>query len=242
MEYKVPGESKFCVTTRPIHKLVLVVPVEEQTMEEPEDSEDDGEGETYRQGGQDGGDAEKERGREGLTSGDPPVEGPSLASLSSGETEVNVSKEERAREACEKEGDPKEQGKDVTEPAGSYSMSRGSLKVTYQYDVEEMKDMNQVPKRGKGRPQKANAAAAGDHLEASSPSPGKGSVPYKGKGVAWDLREMGSAQGKGAREGRAPQTGSEISSLAPARKEATWSRRKKERRTRRDDEDPACTE
>jgi hypothetical protein len=36
VEYKIPGETKFCVTTRLIHKLVLVVPVEEQTMEEPE--------------------------------------------------------------------------------------------------------------------------------------------------------------------------------------------------------------
>jgi hypothetical protein len=66
--------------------------------------------------------------------------------------------------------------------------------------------------------------------------------PTRGKGIAWDLREMGSAQGKGAREGRAPQTENEISSLVLARKEATWSRRKKERRARRDDKDPACTE
>jgi hypothetical protein len=53
---------------------------------------------------------------------------------------------------------------------------------------------------------------------------------------------MVSAQGKGAKEGRAPQTRSKISSLAAARKEASWSRRKKERRARRDKEDPACTE
>jgi hypothetical protein len=53
---------------------------------------------------------------------------------------------------------------------------------------------------------------------------------------------MGSAGGKGAKEGQAPQTRSEISSLAPARKEATWSRRKKERRARRDNDDPAYTE
>jgi hypothetical protein len=31
----------FCVTTRPIHKLVLVVPVEEQMIEDPEDPEDE---------------------------------------------------------------------------------------------------------------------------------------------------------------------------------------------------------
>ncbi len=36
IEYKVPEESKFWSTTRPIHKLVLVVPEEEQTMEETE--------------------------------------------------------------------------------------------------------------------------------------------------------------------------------------------------------------
>jgi CelD/BcsL family acetyltransferase involved in cellulose biosynthesis len=45
------------------------------------------------------------------------------------------------------------------------------------------------------------------------------------------------------REDPAPQTGSEISRQLPARKEATatWSRRKKERRVRRDKEDPVCT-
>jgi hypothetical protein len=34
IEYKVPGESTFRITLRPIHKLVLVVPIEEQTMED----------------------------------------------------------------------------------------------------------------------------------------------------------------------------------------------------------------
>ncbi len=53
---------------------------------------------------------------------------------------------------------------------------------------------------------------------------------------------MGSAQGKGVREGQAPQAGREISSQLPARKEATWSRKKKELQVRCDEEDPACTE
>ncbi len=30
IEYKLPGESVFRMTTRPIHKLVLIIPVEEQ--------------------------------------------------------------------------------------------------------------------------------------------------------------------------------------------------------------------
>ncbi len=53
---------------------------------------------------------------------------------------------------------------------------------------------------------------------------------------------MESAQGKGVREGQAPQTEKEISRQPPARKEATWSRRKKEGRVRREEEEPACTE
>jgi hypothetical protein len=53
---------------------------------------------------------------------------------------------------------------------------------------------------------------------------------------------MGSAQGKAVREGQAPQTRCEISSQLPARKEATWNRKKKERRVRGDEEDPVCTE
>jgi hypothetical protein len=39
---------------------------------------------------------------------------------------------------------------------------------------------------------------------------------------------MGSAQGKRVREGRAPQAGTKISSQLLARKEAIWSRKKKE--------------
>jgi hypothetical protein len=44
------------------------------------------------------------------------------------------------------------------------------------------------------------------------------------------------------REGQAPQAGREISSQLPARKEATWNRKKMEGRIRCDEEDPACTE
>jgi hypothetical protein len=54
--------------------------------------------------------------------------------------------------------------------------------------------------------------------------------------------EMGSAQRRGVREGQAPQKRREISSQLPARKEATWSWRKKGRRASRDEEEPACTE
>ncbi len=49
--------------------------------------------------------------------------------------------------------------------------------------------------------------------------------PTQEWGVAWDLREMWSAQGKGVREGQAPHA-----------------RREGEGRVRRDEEEPACTE
>ncbi len=66
--------------------------------------------------------------------------------------------------------------------------------------------------------------------------------PYKGVGCCPGPGRNGVSSGKGARQGQAPLTRGTISSLVPARKEATWSRRKKERRARRDKEDPACTE
>jgi hypothetical protein len=54
IEYKIPGKTKFRVTTRLIHQLVLVVPVEEQTMGEGElqkGAEDEEETDIGRQGG-----------------------------------------------------------------------------------------------------------------------------------------------------------------------------------------------
>ncbi len=43
IEYKLPGESVFRTTTRPIHKLVLVVPVEEQAVADDQVEEEDAE-------------------------------------------------------------------------------------------------------------------------------------------------------------------------------------------------------
>ncbi len=67
-------------------------------------------------------------------------------------------------------------------------------------------------------------------------------VPYTGVGCCLGPEGNGVSRGKRVRKGQAPQTRSEISSLAPARKEATWSRRKKERGARHDEEEPMCTE
>jgi hypothetical protein len=39
IEYKVPGEAQFRVTTRSIYKLVLIIPIEEQVIEEDDEKE-----------------------------------------------------------------------------------------------------------------------------------------------------------------------------------------------------------
>jgi hypothetical protein len=68
-------------------------------------------------------------------------------------------------------------------------------------------------------------------------------IPVLDTGVGRCLGPEGNvvSSREGMREGQAPQTRGEISSQLLARKEATWSRRKKERRVRHDKEDPACT-
>jgi hypothetical protein len=62
------------------------------------------------------------------------------------------------------------------------------------------------------------------------------------RGIAWDLKEMGSAWGRGVREGPAPQKAGKISSQSSARKEVTWRRKKKEGQVGRDEEGPVRTE
>jgi hypothetical protein len=62
------------------------------------------------------------------------------------------------------------------------------------------------------------------------------------RGVGRSQGPEGNGVRRGVRQGQVPQTRSEISSQLPARKEATWSRKKKKRRLRHEEEDPACTE
>ncbi len=60
--------------------------------------------------------------------------------------------------------------------------------------------------------------------------------------VAWDLREMGSALGRGVREGPAPQEAKEKSSQGSARAGTTWTRTRKAGQVGRDEEGSAQTE
>jgi hypothetical protein len=101
--YKIPGESKFHVTTRPIHKLVLVVLVEEQTMEEPEDLlEDQEEGVNAQESWSSSNAGERMERRR------PTLGGPPLAGLATEEAGVDVSEGGNAGEVCGKEEGPEE--------------------------------------------------------------------------------------------------------------------------------------
>jgi hypothetical protein len=63
-----------------------------------------------------------------------------------------------------------------------------------------------------------------------------------GAGRCLGLREMGSAWGRGVREGPAPQKAREISSQCSVREEATWRRKKKEGQVGHDEEGQVQTE
>ncbi len=62
------------------------------------------------------------------------------------------------------------------------------------------------------------------------------------RGVAWALREMGSARGRGVREGAAPQEAREISSQRSTRAGTTWTRTRRSEQIGHDEEGSAHTE
>jgi hypothetical protein len=61
-------------------------------------------------------------------------------------------------------------------------------------------------------------------------------------GVAWDLREMRSAWGRGVREGPDHHEAREISSQCSARAETIWRRNKRNGQVGRDEEGSVQTE
>ncbi len=63
-----------------------------------------------------------------------------------------MSKGGSAGEACGKEVGPEEQEEGEKEPAGSCPIVKGNLKITHHDAIEEIKDIHQALKRGRGRP------------------------------------------------------------------------------------------
>jgi hypothetical protein len=190
IEYKLPGESVFRTTTRPIHKLVLVVPIEEQVS------------------------AVDQAGRKDAGPGQAaPLmeEVPEPASTEEvGATEVaphavkpEPAHQERAEAAGEERGlteatpRPIQGGKGATRPAVKYKkvISRKkagkqarTIIVTMPKEEAEIVDIGARPKK-RGRPRKTP--------NVDPPDPHKGSVLDPGKGVCADPVDGGAILGKG---------------------------------------------
>ncbi len=176
IEYKLPGESVFRTTTRPIHKLVLVVPVEEQISAVSQARGDDA-----------------SRGQMANLAEEAP------APVHAGEAgTAEVLPPEREPEAARQEGveaageggsltearpHPSQSGEGVVEPtieprevisrkkAGEKAQA---IIVAVPKGEAEMVDIGARPKK-RGRPRK--------NPSVDPPDPHKGSVLYPGKGV-----------------------------------------------------------
>jgi hypothetical protein len=190
IEYKLPGESVFRTTTRPIHKLVLVVPVEEQASA------------MDQTGGEDVGPEQAA----------PLVEEvPKLAHTE----EVRATKvappavqpepaQQRGVESAEEEGGlteptprPIPGGEGATRPIIKckkviYRKKAGkqarTIVVTMPKEEAEMVDIGARPKK-RGRPRKTP--------NVDPPDPHKGSVSDPGKGVCADPVDGGAILGRG---------------------------------------------
>jgi hypothetical protein len=57
------------------------------------------------------------------------------------------------------------------------SVLKGGLRIVHHDAAEEIKDVNQALKKGRGRPRKTEENRGGNHQRAIFPGPGKGSVP-----------------------------------------------------------------
>ncbi len=180
VEYKLPGESAFRTTTRPIHKLVLVVPVEEQNLEAdkmremPEPAEDEA--------------AE-------LTAGAPCGKGRQTASQAvpereSGESPTKVKTALLQRKMEDSQATPA--------PKQKKAAQRQAIAVTTPKEEAKMIDMTAGPRK-RGRPKKDPIV--------HPPGPHKGSVLYPEEGVCADPVDEGAILGEGG--GKPPSSDKE---------------------------------
>ncbi len=190
IEYKLPGEAGFRTTTRPIHKLVMVLPVEEQAaasgqeregVTRPEESAPLATGELEP--------PQEEEIRAVEVRGDPPSED-SLGSTS--------------QPAKRKQGRPKlaVKYKKVISRKKAGEQAR-TIIVSVPKEEEEIVDVG-VRQRRRGRPKKTP--------ETNSPDPRKGSVPDPGKGVCADPVNRGAILEGG---GPGPPGGNKERQLSP---------------------------
>jgi hypothetical protein len=192
IEYKLPGEAVFRTTTRPIHKLVMVLPVEEQAAA----SRQEREGVTRLEGPVPLATGEQE----------PPHKEENRAVEVRGEPPSENSLESIPQPAKKKQGRSKLaiKYKKVTsrKKAGEQAWT---IIVAVPKDEEEIVDVG-VRQRKRGRPRKTP--------ETNPPDPRKGSAPDPGKGVCADPVIRGAIlEG----EGPGPPSGDKERRLSPDR-------------------------
>ncbi len=200
IEYKLPGESVFRTTTRPIHKLVLVVPVEEQAAADVPGEE------KATAGGQ--GEERDARAEEPapLAVGEPGP--PQQEEVGAAEMEENFPDEvpqgatPQPTKVKQKEPKVAVKYKKVIYRKKAGERARKII-VSLPKEEEEIVDVG-VRRKKRGRPKKTP--------ETDPPDPCKGSVPDPGKGVCADPVNGAAILGK---EGPDPQGGNKGRQLSP---------------------------
>ncbi len=169
IEYKLPGESVFRTTTRPIHKLVLIVPIEEQVSAVDQAGEEDAEpGQLAPLAGAEPGPAQLEE--VGATEVAPPAIEP-----------------EPAHQNGKGAARPATKFKKVISRKKAGKQAR-TIIVTMPKEEAEIMDVGARPKK-RGRPRKAPSV--------DPPDPHRGSVLDPGKGVCADPVNGGAILEKG---------------------------------------------
>jgi hypothetical protein len=190
IEYRLPGEASLRTTTRPIHKLVMVLPVEEQAVASEQRREEvTGAAESAPLAiGEPGPPHQEEIGAEDT--------GEDLHSeIPQGALPQPVKEEQEKPKMAVKY-------KKVTSRKKAGEQAR-TIIVSVPKEEEEIVDVRGKQKR-RGRPRK--------NPSTDPPDPRKGSVPDPGKGVCADPVNGGAILGKG---GPDPQSGNKEPQLSP---------------------------
>jgi hypothetical protein len=144
-------------------------------------------------------------------------------------------------EAVEKEGKPKEQEKSKEAPMRTQPIPRNGPKVAYHEAVEEIKDVNQALKKGRGRPRKMGKSARKDQ-ETNFPGPGKRSVPNMRVGCCLGPEGNWVSSGEGGKGGPGPPSREEDKQSSHSNEGGIMEQEEEGRQVWRDEEESACTE
>jgi hypothetical protein len=206
IEYKLPGESVFRMTTRPIHKLVLVVPVEEQATTVGQAEKEDVEAEQPALRAITGPEPVQQEETRATEVTPLAMEEPSpVHQEGGGVVEVGEGPHEAVPQPTQEgEGRPRTavKYKKVISRKKAGKQAR-TIIVSVPKEEEEIVDVGARPKK-RGRPRKTP--------NVDPPDPRKGSVLDPGEGVCADPVNGGAILGKGEPD---PQGGNKERQLSP---------------------------